>query len=150
MEHGSGDPERRGDDRRRLTLKTFLQGGLTPRRRAGRREADHTGAIDWHSPHLLFLAVTILLLSVIDAFLTLTLIGGGAREANPFLDFVLTEHPKVFAAVKMTLTGGGILVLVALARARLFRVRVAAVLNAIAVGYVVLIAYEYWMLRAIM
>jgi hypothetical protein len=93
----------------------------------------------------------ILLLSVADAFLTLTLIVGGAEEANPFLAFVLNEHPELFALVKMTLTGGGVLVLVAVARARLFRfLRVAVVLQGIFVGYVALIAYEWWLLHALL
>jgi hypothetical protein len=142
---------RRPADRRRLTWRSLLQGGLTPRRRVGRREADHSGVIDWHSPHLLFLAMVILLLSVADAFLTLTLLEHGAHEANPLLAFVLEQHPKAFAVVKMALTGGGILVLVALARARLFRVmRVAGVLHGIALGYTALIVYEWWLLRALM
>jgi hypothetical protein len=54
--------------------------------------------IDWHEPYLLFLAMTILLLSVADAFLTITLIMGGAQEANPLLAFILDEHPEWFAA----------------------------------------------------
>jgi hypothetical protein len=148
--HGLKD-RRRVDDRRRLTLRTFLQGGLTPRRRAGRRMEDDTGVVDWHEPHLFFLSVAILLLSVADAFLTLNLISLGAHEANPFLAFILEEHPKAFAAVKMGLTSVGILVLVAVARARVFGVmRVAAVLHGIAAGYLALIAYEWWMLRAVM
>jgi hypothetical protein len=148
--HGFRD-RRRSDDRRSLTLRTILQGGLTPRRRTGRRAADHAGIVDWHAPHLLFISVAILLLSVADAFLTLTLISLGAHEANPFLAFVLEDHPKAFAAVKMGLTGVGIVVLVAVARTRVFRVmRVGAVLHGIAWGYVTLIAYEWWMLRTIL
>jgi hypothetical protein len=139
---------RQGPDRRRLTLRSFLQGGLTPRRRGGRRAGEHHLPIDWHEPYLLFLAVTILLLSVADAFLTITLIMGGAQEANPLLAFVLRDHPELFAAIKMALTGTGVLVLVAVARARLFRIlRVGVVLQAIFVAYVALIAYEWWLLR---
>jgi hypothetical protein len=140
-----------GSDRRRLSMRSFLQGGVTPRRRSGRRAGEHHLPIDWHGPYLLFLSVMILLLSVADAFLTLTLIVGGAEEANPFLAFVLNEHPELFALVKMTLTGGGVLVLVAVARARLFRfLRVAVVLQGIFVGYVALIAYEWWLLHALL
>lgn len=141
--------ERRdGVDRRRLTLGSFLRGGLTPRRRDGRRAGEHHLPIDWHEPYLLFLSMMILLLSVADAFLTITLIMGGAQEANPLLAFVLRDHPELFAAVKMTLTGTGVLVLVAMARSQFFRiVRVGSVLQALFVGYVALIAYEWWLLR---
>jgi hypothetical protein len=140
-----------GSDRRSTSLRSFLQGGVTPRRRSGRRAGEHHLPIDWHEPYLLFLSIMILLLSVADAFFTLTLIVQGAEEANPFLAFVLQEHPELFALVKMLLTGGGVLVLVAVARARLFRVlRVATLLQGVFVGYVALIAYEWWLLRTLL
>lgn len=142
---------RRGPDRRRLTLRSFLRGGVTPRRRGGRRAGEQHLPIDWHEPYLLFLAVTILLLSVADAFLTLTLIMSGAEEANPFLAFVLRNHPELFAVVKMALTGAGVIVLVAVARSRLFRImRAGYVLQGLFVAYVALIAYEWWLLRALL
>ncbi len=143
--------ERRiGSDRRRLTLRTFLQSGFTPRRRGGRREGEHDGLVDWHEPDLLFLALAILLLSVTDAFFTLTLLTNGAVEANPVLAYVLERYPGSFAMLKMILTGGGILVLVAMARARVFKiVRVRTVLQCFLAAYVVLVAYEIWMLKGV-
>jgi hypothetical protein len=139
---------RHGVERRRLTLGSFLRGGITPRRRNGRRSGEQHLPVDWHRPYLLFLSLMILLLSVADAFLTLTLIMGGATEANPFLAFILREHPELFAVVKMGLTGTGVLVLVAVARSRLFRImRVETVLQGLFVAYVALIAYEWWLLR---
>jgi hypothetical protein len=141
---------RNGGDRRRLTLRTFLQGGLTPRRRSGRRATDLVLIVDWHEPHLLFLAIGILLLSVADAFLTLTLLTRGAQEANPVLDYVLNAHPELFAAAKMCLTGAGVLVLVALARATVFRIiRVTSIMQWFLLGYAALIGYEWWLLRSI-
>jgi hypothetical protein len=141
---------RRGSDRRRLSLRTFLQGGLTPRRRRGRRETDAVSIVDWHEPHLLFLAITILLLSVADAFFTLTLLTRGAEEANPLLQYVLDAHPQLFAGAKMGLTGCGILVLVALARATVFRIiRVSTIIHWFLLGYAALIGYEWWLLRSL-
>lgn len=141
--------ERRcAEDRRYVSLRSFLKGGVSPRRRSGRRAGEQHLPIDWHEPYLLFLAVTILLLSVADAFLTLTLIMGGATEANPFVAFVLRDYPELFAVVKMGMTGTGVLVLVALARARLFRImRVGLFLQGVFVAYVALIAYEWWLLH---
>jgi hypothetical protein len=139
---------RSGVDRRQLTLRSFLRGSVTPRRRAGRRAGEHHLPIDWHEPYLLFVSLMILVLSVGDAFLTITLIMGGAREANPFLAFILRDHPELFAAVKMGLTGTGVLVLVAMARMKFCRIiRVASILQGLFVGYVALIAYEWWLLR---
>ena len=140
-----------GPDRRRTNLRSLLQGGLTPRRRGGRRANEHHLPIDWHEPYLLFLAMMILLLSVADAFLTLTLLSAGAEEVNPILAFILNDHPQLFAIVKMGLTGAGVLVLVAVARARVFRIlRVGVVLQAIFVAYVALVVYEWRLLHAIL
>jgi hypothetical protein len=141
----------RGEDRRTTTLRTFVQSGFPPRRRGGRRAGEQHLPIDWHEPYLLFLAVMILLLNVADAFLTLTLLTAGAREANPIIAFVLDEYPKLFAVTKMGLTGVGVLVLVAVARARLFNMmRVGSLLHAVLVGYAALIAYEWWLLHSIL
>jgi hypothetical protein len=146
--HGATIPDRRlGYDRRRLSLRTFLRGGVTPRRRSGRRGAEAGALVDWHEPHLLLLSIMILLLSVADAFLTLTLLTRGAHEANPILAFVLERYPELFATVKMALTGAGVLVLVAMARATVFRViKVSSIIHWCLGGYVVLIAYEWWLL----
>lgn len=148
---GAGVERRSGYDRRQTGIRTFVQGGLTPRRRSGgRRHDDRDWFVDWHEPHLLFLAVAILLLSVTDAFMTLTLLSAGAHEANPIMDFVLREKPELFAAVKMGMTGSGVLVLVACARATVFRViRVTTVMHWCLFTYAALIAYECWLLRAI-
>ena len=135
--------------RRQLTWRTFVQGSLTPRRRSHRRDQEGHSPIDWHEPHLLFLSIMILLLSVTDAFLTLTLLARGATEANPFLALVLERYPEVFALVKMALTGAGIIVLVALARARIFRViRISMIIHWCMLGYLVLILYEAWLIGA--
>jgi hypothetical protein len=140
-----------GADRRRTTLRTFAQSGFTPRRRGGRRDGEQYLPIDWHEPYLLFLALTILILNVADAFLTLTLLTAGAREANPIIAYVLEQHPQLFAITKVGLTSVGVLVLVAVARARIFNVmRAGTLLHAVLIGYSTLIAYEWWLLRAIL
>jgi hypothetical protein len=98
----------------------------------------------------LFLSLTILLLNVIDAFLTVTLISVGAREANPVMAVVIEDFPRLFAVVKMSLTGVGLVVLVAVARARLFQViRVSTVMHWFMLGYAALIAYEWWLLQSV-
>jgi hypothetical protein len=137
-------------ERRSLSLRTFLQGSITPRRRDNRRGNEFEGLLDWHEPHLMYLAVIILLLSVTDAFLTLNLIGKGAQEANPVMDYLLMRTPTLFATIKMALTGAGIVVLVALARARIFRIiRISRIIHWCLIGYVALIAYEAWLLNQI-
>ncbi len=142
-------PDRRlGYDRRRLTFGMFIRGGITPRRRGGRREAEGHALVDWHEPHLMFLAITILLLSMADAYLTLTLLARGAEELNPLLAYVLENAPRLFIAIKMALTGTAVLLLVALSRAKVFRViKVSAIIHWCVLGYAVLIGYECWLLQ---
>jgi hypothetical protein len=151
---GSADalaPERRMRiERRSLSLRTFLKGSVTPRRRDNRRGSEFEGLLDWHEPHLMYLAVTILMLSVTDALLTLNLISKGAHEANPIMNYLLMQTPMLFATIKMALTGGGIVVLVALARARIFRIiRISKIIHWCVIGYVALITYEAWLLSRI-
>jgi hypothetical protein len=142
--------DRRVQDRRALTWRTLLASGFAPRRRGGRRASDHDVPVDFHDPRLLVPVLLILALSVVDGFLTVTLMKEGATEANPLLAFVLDEHPRLFAAVKMVLTGGGAVLLVALARARVFKVvRVSFFLYGLAAVYCALVAYEAWLFTLI-
>ena len=152
-ELGTGDwsaDRRIGADRRRLGWRTFAQGCVTPRRRRARRASEHDMLVDWHEPHLLFLALSILLLSIADAFLTLTLLTHGAEEANPILHYILREFPAAFATVKLLLTAIGVVVLVAMARATVFkRIRVSSIMQTCFAAYLTLIGYEWWMLMQI-
>jgi len=135
------------EDRRKTSLRSFLQGGLRPRRRGERRASDSHLPIDWHDPYLLLLALLILLLSITDAFLTVTLLTDGAEEANVLLAYVLHEHPRLFAPIKMMLTGFGVVVLVVLARSRLFGIISGRLLfQVLALAYLVLVAYELWLM----
>jgi hypothetical protein len=142
--------DRRVQDRRALTWRTLLASSFAPRRRGGRRASDHDVPVDFHDPRLLVPVLLMLGLSVVDGFLTVTLMKEGATEANPLLAFVLDEHPRLFAAVKMVLTGGGAVLLVALARARVFKVvRVSFFLYGLVAAYLMLVAYEAWLFTLI-
>jgi hypothetical protein len=137
-------------DRRALTWRTLLMSGFSPRRRDGRRAGEHEHLVDYHEPYLLFLAVLMLILSVCDAFLTVKLLADGAEETNPLLAFVLNEHPRLFAVTKMALTGFGVVLLVAVARTKLFKlVRAGVFLQLLALAYFTLVAYEAWLVRAV-
>ena len=106
--------------------------------------------MDWHHPQWLGVAIITLLLSLADALLTLELIRRGAYEANPFMAPLVYGDALVFAAVKIGLTGGGIVVLILLARAQIFgRLPVAYVLYAVLLVYAVLVGYEFTLLRAL-
>jgi hypothetical protein len=147
------DVERRdrGDRRNRVWWSVFYGSFKPRRRRPPRRLSDlRFHSLDWHAAHLLAVAIGILLLSVADAFMTVTLLSGGAVEVNPIMAAVVYKSAFVFAVVKMTMTGTGVMLMVMLARYRFMRVvRVDTVMYAVLVTYAVLLAYEFWMLRAL-
>jgi Domain of unknown function (DUF5658) len=138
-------------DRRQLTFWSVLYGGFKPRRRQTRRVGDHAlPVLDWHESHLLAIAVGILLLSFADAFLTVNLLFLGAQEANPLMAALVYHDVAIFTAVKMALTGGGVVLLVALSRLRLFGyIKVVQGLYVTLVIYVILVLYELSMFASL-
>ncbi len=103
--------------------------------------------MDWHHPRWLAVALLILLLSCADAVLTLMLVERGAYEANPLMAGLVHGSSPAFAAVKILLTSGGVVLLTVLATHRAFgRLPVGIVLYGILAGYGALITYEVWLL----
>lgn len=144
------EPDRRYRRERRLRhFWSLLYGNFKPRRRGARRSHQHHSQfVDWHDAHLLGVALAILLLSSIDAFLTLNLLTHGAEEVNPMMAGLL-HNVRIFAAVKMGLTGIGVVTLVVLARCRVFgRLRVDVGLYLSLICYVVLVGYEFSLLSS--
>jgi len=150
MPPGSAERRVAGVDRRERFWWSLAYGGLRPRRRDGRRSADqHRPLVDWHAPQLLASSIAVLVLCTADALLTLRLLTAGAVEANPVMALLVYGDAWRFAATKLALTGVGVLVLVSIARFRVFRVlRAATFLHVIFVAYLALILYEFSLLPA--
>lgn len=131
-------------DRRAVTWRTFVFGYFLSRRREHRRSSERDNVfIDWHHPWLFFLATGIMLLSTVDAFLTLQLLSQGAIEINPVMALMLEYGHIAFAVSKMLLTGLGLLVLVFLARLRLFNfIRTGLLLTLFFSFYACLVCYQ--------
>lgn len=137
-------------ERRLFGWRTVAIGFLRSRRRATRRILDDQPVYsDWHHPWLFFLAVGTMLLSSIDAFLTLQLLDRGFYEANPVMAGMMGHGTLVFSVAKMMLTGFGVLTLVFLSRHRfLNRFRTGLVLTSIFSFYACLVCYEFvWLIR---
>jgi hypothetical protein len=148
-----GRRERRaGVDRRSRIWWSLLYGSIRPRRRQPQRRIDDSQfqAMDWHGAHLWAVSLVILILSVADAFLTVTLISGGAVEVNPVMAMFIGGNVAVFAGFKIAMTGASILLMVFLARYRFMRVlRVEVMLYAVLTGYIVLMIHELHMLQVL-
>jgi hypothetical protein len=143
------DNRREGDDRRSRTLLSLISGSFKRRRHGPRRVADASIAVtDWYAPQWLAATLLILILCVVDALITLTLLGHGAREANPLMETIIHGDGLRFVAFKFGLTACGVVLLVLLARVRAFgRLPVSALLYGVLVIYLCLISYEFLMLR---
>ena len=146
-----GGSDRRGrPDRRQRIWWAFLYGSVRPRRRqVGRRTDDgRFQATDWHGAHLWAVSVGILILSVVDAFLTVTLMSGGAIEVNPIMAAVMGHDIGAFAVLKIAMTGVCVMLMVFLARYRFMRVvRVELLLYGVLLTYLFLVGHEFGMLR---
>jgi hypothetical protein len=97
---------RTGKDRRSNNVPDIKSLFIHGRRKEIRRQNDlyKTSYFDQYSPTLLGPIVLILLLSIIDAFLTVFLVDHGAREINPIMAYFLKFGPLTFMSVKYFLT----------------------------------------------
>lgn len=131
-------------ERRKFTWKTVFFGFLYSRRREHRRDDDGEAIyIDWHHPWLFVMSVGIMVMSGLDAFLTLKLIDRGMIEANPVMASVMGHSTTAFAVSKMIMTAVGIFALVFLAKATFLRhFRTGQFLTMIFCGYLCLICWE--------
>ena len=146
-----GSERRRGPDRRTRVARALVYGSFKPRRLGPRRAGEHRlGAIDWYHPWWLAIATLILALCASDAILTVVLISRGAYEVNPLLAPLVGGSGVLFVAVKVGLTGGGVVLLTLLSRVKAFgRMPVALLLYGVLVGYGVLVAYELYLLGSV-
>jgi hypothetical protein len=104
---------RSGKDRRTNQLPKLKYILYCGRRAKARRDDDlqRTFYFDRYSSKLFAAIVAILLLSVLDALLTLYLIDNGSSELNPIMSYFLNHGPFVFMGAKYFLTCLGVLIL---------------------------------------
>jgi hypothetical protein len=137
-------------ERRRRRIWSVWYGSFKPRRRTRPRRVDDVRfhSLDWYSAHLLAVSIGISLLSMADAFLTLTLLDSGADEINPIMGALLDRGTMAFTVCKMAATGVCVVALVILSKYRFMRlIRVEIVIYIVLAAYVSLVGYEFWLLR---
>ena len=131
-------------DRRRHSWRTLTYCGLhgRGRRRHARREGQDY-YLDWYDPRLVVTGLAVILLSCLDALLTLTLLNRGAYEANQFMAHLMEISTGTFVATKIAITCIGILFLLMHSHFRILKVTTGRqVLKLLLSVYGVLIAYE--------
>lgn len=98
--------------------------------------------VDLYSARLLFLVATIIILSCIDAYLTLLLIEKGkVVEANPIMATLLSYGIFHFVFVKYVITAVALLMLCLLKNARITRISLPLALKL----YICVIIYEVYL-----
>lgn len=145
--------KRSGIDRRknpRISIRSLMGVG---NRRIIRRQEDRSiiFLVDLFSLKLFLPIVATLFFSVMDALLTLFLIGHGAYETNPIMAYYLNIGPYYFFAVKYILTSLGIIVLL-IFRNRIFRtikISGSALLYFIAGIFIAVVAWELYLISKI-
>ena len=145
-----GAERRDRTERRRRRVWSVWYGSFKPRRRSHPRRVDDVRfhSLDWYSAHLLAVSIGISLLSMADAFLTVTLLNSGADEVNPIMATLLEHGTLAFIAFKMAITGVCVTALVVLSKYRFLRlIRVEIVIYLVLVSYFSLIGYELWLLN---
>lgn len=123
--------------------------GIKPGSRVGDRRLNSKKSdyVDYYPDHLLFCIIAILMLSVLDAYLTLSILARGGEELNWFMLVVIEESVEKFISVKLALTGLALIFLTIHHNVQyLLRLRVRHILYIVLIGYMVLIGYEILLL----
>lgn len=142
---------RKQDRRRDMPFFCVYHAGIKMGRRVGERRAPEQGKpvyVDRYTGNVLFCVIAILLLSALDALLTLNILNEGGEEINWFMAVLIDESAEKFVAVKLALTAMALILLVIHHNVRLiefFRVR--HLKYAILAGYSTLIGYEFYLLE---
>jgi hypothetical protein len=143
---GPGDERRGGADRRKSSTNPLSLSSLRGRRRCARRSADQRDPhyVDAYDARLLLITLSVLTLSVLDAFLTMKLVACGAEELNPVMAVFMARGATPFLLAKYLPTTAGIVWLLIHKNFTLFqgRIRLETVLTAFACLYVLLVIYE--------
>jgi len=147
------DYTRSGIDRRknpRINIRSLMGVG---KRRIIRRQEDKSiiFLVDLFSPKLFLPIVATLFFSVMDALLTLFLIGNGAYETNPIMAYYLNIGPYSFFAVKYILTSVGIIILLIFRNLtfKIFKISTSALLYLIAGIFIAVVAWEIFLISKI-
>ena len=105
--------KRSGRDRRTHQFPKWRYLLFSGKRAKARRKEDihRTFYFDRYSSNLFAAIVAILILSVLDALLTLYLIDHGSTELNPVMAYFIDYGPFVFMGAKYFLTCTGVIIL---------------------------------------
>lgn len=133
-------------------------GFLSMRRQNGRRQNlrrngdanSTTHYVDRYNMRISIASLVILLLCIVDAFMTLNLLSHGATEVNLVMRLAIEEGVVAFILTKYLMTAASLLFLVVHSHFRISRSwQVHHLISGFALVYVVLLIYEVALLQSI-
>ena len=111
-----------------------------------RRATDRQGIkfVDEYDQTFMGVIIFLVILSIIDGFMTLHLLDQGAHEINPLMSFCLDLGPWFFLASKFLLTCFGVMCLLVVSNSQVFgdRIQVRDVFPAMLFLYLVVMAWN--------
>lgn len=125
--------------------------GFSGRRGKDSNVVNHTNNyVDWYEPSLFAVSVFIVILSALDATMTLTLLDKGAYEANVLMESLLQQSVSKFVLYKMALTSLCVIFLVVHKNFVVFRIfKAVHALYLMLFLYGLLLLWESYLLRII-
>jgi hypothetical protein len=130
-----------------FNLRLLLFGGKRSKIRR-KEDTKRIFYVDQFSPGLFFVVVSIILLGVIDALFTLSLLNRGAYEANPIIKYFLEIGPYTFFIFKYILTIASVTCLLMFRNVviRGIKIKVRSVLFFIVVFYLAIVAWNIYLI----
>jgi hypothetical protein len=151
--HDGTVDRRSGRDRRQRNFPSFKDMFVYRRRRRPRRKEDRRKFVllDHYGTSIGVAFTAVLLLSVVDAFLTLFLLGHGAVEMNPVMAYFIEINEYAFIWVKYGLTVVSVVIVLVLNYAfmRKFRFHVRHLLNYFALIFALIVVWEIYLVLRI-
>lgn len=144
---------RQGIERRKRIFRSFIYSFFRRRRQHVRRDEEsfHNTYVDIHEPRIFIIFSLTVLLSAIDAMLTLFIISNGGEEINPVMQYLLEIDITTFFWAKFFMTSFGMLFLVSHKHFLIYQtLRGYHLLYAIFGTYFVLINYELYLISQIL
>ena len=137
--------DRRTDNKARLKYLLF-----NGRRERSRRNEDRGKVVifDRYNQRLFLAITTILILSTLDALLTLVVIQRGAKELNPVMAYFLEHGTLTFVVAKYVLTSIGVLILLVLKNVFLTKIKIYthSLFPCVIVVFIIVIVWELFLI----
>ncbi len=151
-----GAERRISNDRRQHSTRALNRHSHNGKRQLARRVNDlllngiNKGYyIDKYEPKMLITILSILLLCLADAYLTILIIAHGGEELNILMDMLIKQSIFLFIIAKYILTASCLIFLLAHRNFHVYRkFKVTHFLSALLIGYIVLIGYEITILKS--